>query len=184
MASLDRIFSAIADFTKTMGTLHIDFLNIVRRDIERFTEMTNNLQSQQNWQAWTVIGLSSVGASLAIVGALIPKGSDAASNALNNPRLSANDGIRDAASKALKWIESCLKDNNFLKTTCKSASQFFNGITPAANIWYQGKTTGIESKRELVRLCFQEEQQEKSRFTQDSERAQQAALSILQAKSK
>jgi hypothetical protein len=185
MATLDKIFAEISSFSKTMGSLHSDFLTLVRTDIERFIEKTKSLQNQYHWQGWSVIALSAAGASLAIAGSLIPKGANAASAATSaDPRLGANDGITDAASKAMKWIAGCLKDNEFLRSTCKTASKFFNGVTPAANIWYQGKITECESKRELLRLCFQEEQQEKTGFSQEAKRAQEAALSILQSKAK
>jgi len=184
MAILDGVFSAIGDFSRAMSDLHGSFLGLVRKDIERYREMTGNLQGQYNWQAWTVIGLSGIGASLAVVGTMIPKGGDAASTALNDPRLGANAGITDAVSNAMKAIEGYLKDDKFLRQTCKSASQFFHGITPAAGVWYQGKTTALEADRQLIQMCFQDENQNKSAFAQDGKRAQDAALNILQSKSK
>ncbi|MBS0604341.1 MAG: hypothetical protein JSS60_04795 [Verrucomicrobia bacterium] len=183
MAALDRIFSAIADYSKAMGSLHIDFLDIVRRDIDRFKEMTDKLYGQMQWQAWSVVALSSVGASLAIAGSLFPKGASAA-NPLSNTRLGANDGISDPVSKALTAIGDKLRDSEFMRSTCKTAAKTFNGISPAANVWWQSQTTDSESKRELYRLCFQEGQQEKGTFSQETRRAQESALSILQSKSK
>jgi hypothetical protein len=183
MQALDTIFATISDFSKTMGILHNDFLGLVRRDIGRFIELTDDLYGQMQWQAWSVVGISAVGASLAVVGSLIPKGADPAA-ALNNPRLGANDGIGDTVSNTLKWIGEQLKNNDFLKTTCKSAAKFFNGIAPAADTWFRSQTTKLEANRELMRVCFQEGQQEKNSFSQETRKAQDTALNILQSKSK
>ncbi len=183
--SLDRIFSAMTDYAKAMGGLHNDFLGIVRRDIERFMEMTGSIHNQMQWQAWSVVGLSAVGASLAVVGSLIPKGgANPTSTALSNPRLGANDGINDAFSNTMKWLGDQLRNNDLLRSTSKSAGKFFNGVAPAANVWYQGQTTSLQAKQELMRVCFQDANQDKRGFSQEVNQVQQTALSILQAKSK
>lgn len=182
--SLERIFSAMTDYAKVMGGLHNDFLGIVRRDIERFMELTDGVYNQMQWQAWTAVGLSAVGASLAVVGALIPKGGANPSTALTNPRLGSNDGISDGFSSTLKWIGDQLKDNDFLRSTSKTASKFFHGVAPAADTWFRSQTTTLEANRELMRVCFQDANQDKRVFSQEVNQVQQTALSILQAKSK
>lgn len=184
MAALDKIFATIADFSKSMGSIHGDFLQIVRRDIDRFKEMTQSLYTQMQWQGWSVVALSSLSASLAVVGSLIPKGADPASTTLNNPRLGANDGISDPISNTLKWIGEQLKNNDFLRTNCKTAAKFFNGVTQPTNIFFESQKTKLEANREIIRLCFQEGQQEKSVFSNEGRRAQEQALSILQSKAK
>lgn len=182
--AMDRIFEAITDYSKTMGGLHGDFMSIVKRDIERFMEMTNDLQSQMQWQAGAVFAVSTLGASLAVVGALIPKGADAASTALSDSRLSANDGIGDSISNALKSIGEKLKDSEFLRSTCKTSAKFFNGIGQPVNLLFQSKITQLEAKTKLIEVCFREGQQEKSVFDQEIRRTQDAAQSIMQAKAK
>jgi ankyrin repeat protein len=185
--ALNKIFGEIAEYTKTMGSLHNDFLHIVRRDIDRFLEKTRDLNNQQNLQGWTILGLTSLSASLAIAGALIPPKATpaAASNAPTDPRLSTNAGINDGFSKTMKAIGDKLADNDFLSTTCKTTSKFFDGVTPAAKIWFDSKTTDIESKRTLLeRVNIPNAQGNKSTLDQNVSQAQQAALRILESKTK
>lgn len=184
--ALDRIFAEVADFTKVMGSLHNDFLVLVRRDIDRFLEMTKDLNHQMHWQGWATLGLTSLSASLAVAGALIPKTGPAGSNAPTfNSRLGANDGISDGFSTMLKSIGQKLSDNDFLRTTCKTSSKFFNGVSPAADIWFRSTTTDIESKRQLIdRVNLQDGQAKKSMFDQQAQLAQTAVQRILESRSK
>lgn len=184
--TLDKIFAQVAGYTKSMANLHNDFLILVKRDIDRFLEKTNDLTNQMNWQGWTTIGLTSLSASLAIAGALIPKSSSAAPNTPNlNPRLGANDGITDGFSSAMKAITQKLSDHDFLRTTCKTTSKFFNGVGSAADVWYRSSNTATETKRSLLeRINIQDGQSKKSIFDQQVQQAQTAALRLLEAKSK
>jgi hypothetical protein len=137
------------------------------------------------WQAWSVVGISGLSASLAVAGALIPKGADPASSALSDQRLSANDSIGDTVSNALKKIGEKLGDNKFLRSTCKTASTFFGpNFTSAVNTGFESQKTQFDAKRELMRVCFQEGQNEKNIFSQEMRKAQELSLSILQAKGK
>ncbi len=186
--ALSRIFGEIAEYTKTMGKLHGDFLTLVSADIYHFQEMTNNLKNQMNWQGWTILGLTSLSASLAIAGAFIPKagpaGSTASPPAAANSRLGAN-GIADGFSNAMKAIQEKLSNNDFLRTTCKTTSKFFDGVTPVAQVWSSGKTTEIETKRTLLeRVNLQDGQAKKSTFEQAAQQAQQAATRLLDSKAK
>jgi predicted secreted protein len=182
MTPIDTIIANIAAYTKTCSALHGDFLQHVRRDIERFKEMTQSLHDQKQWQGWTTIGLSAFNGSLAIAGACIPKtGVDATAN---QTRLNANDGPSDAFSNAIKAITDKLKDNEFLRTTCKTSAKFIHNITPAVDSFYGAKQTDMEAKRQLFQLGFQEAGQEKTRCDQASRQAQETALSILQSKAK
>jgi hypothetical protein len=186
--ALNRIFGEIAEFSKTMGSLHTDFLNLVQRDIERFLEKTKDLNNQMFWQGWTTIGLTSLSGSFAIAGAIItkasPTGDTNAASSLNS-RLGANDGIANGFSNAMKAITQKLSDNDFLRSTCKTTSKFFNGVSPAADAWYRSTTTEIESKRSLLeRVNLQDGQTKKSMFDQQVQQAQQAALRLLESKSK
>ncbi len=184
--ALERIFSEVAQFSKTMGGLHNDFLSIVRRDINRFLEQTTNLTNQMHWQGWTTVGLTTLGASLSIAGALLPKtATDAASGASSlNVRLNAQD-FGDQAQEAIRWIGSKLADNDFLRSTCKTSARFINGITPATDVWFRSTTTEIESKRSLLQsVNLQDGQTKKSIFDQQVQQAQTAVLRILESKSK
>lgn len=182
---MDRIFEAITDYSKTMGGLHGDFMKIVKRDIERFMEKTDNLQNQMYWQAGTVFAVGALGASLAVVGSLIPKGADPASSTLDGSRLGANNGAGDAISDALKSIGEKLKDNEFLRQTCKTGAKLFNGVGEnVVSTYHRSKTTKLEADRELIQICMREGQQEKSVFDQEIRRAQDSALQILQSKAK
>lgn len=183
--ALNRIFGEIAEFSKTMGKLHNDFLNIVVLDINRFLETTKNLTNQMYWQGWATVGLTSLSASLAIAGALIPKAGPAGNtNSQANSRLGANDGITDWFSNSLKTISQKLSDNDFLRTTCKTASKTFNGVVPASEVWFRGKTTDIEGKRTLIQQLMQDGQTKKSMCDTQVQQAQQAALRVLESKSK
>lgn len=177
MTAIEKVFSTITEFTKTMGNLHGDFLKVVRRDIDRFKEMTDSLNSQMQWQGWTTIALNSVSASLAVAGTLIPK---AGAAPILDTRLSVNEGIADPLTSILKT----LSDSEFLRSTSKTGAKFFGGIAPAADSWHRSKTTKIEADREITRMSFQEAQGEKSRFDQAATRAQEAVQSILNQKAR
>jgi hypothetical protein len=179
--ALNRVFAEIATFTTTMADLHHDFLSLVQRDIERFLDQTKSLTHQMHWHGWTTLGLTSLSASLAIAGALIPKGGPANTPAPDS-RLGANGGIPDA----LKAITDKLSDNDFLRTTCKTTSKFFNdGVTPAANVWHSSTTTDKQSKLTLLeRINLQDGQSKKSDVDQKVQQAQQAALRLSEIKSR
>lgn len=183
-AQIDKIFSAISDYSRMMGELHIDHLILVRRGIELFEETSGNISSQMQWQCWGVVSLSALSATLAVAGSLIPKGPDSAALPLNNPRLGANDGIGDGISNALKFIDEKLKDSEFLRSSCKTASKFFGDLSEPAQIWSKSQTTQLESKKELIQTYFREGQGEKSGLNQEMKKAQESALSILQSKSR
>jgi hypothetical protein len=185
--ALNRIFTEIAEFSKTMGTLHTDFLNLVVADIHRFLEMTKNLNNQMVWQGWATVGLSSLSASLAILGTVIPKAGPAGSTNSTglNSRLGANDGITDWFSNSMKTILQKLADNDFLRTTCKTTAKFFNGVAPASDVWFRSTTTDIESKRSLIQTVnLQDGQTKKSTFEAQVQQVQQATSRLLDSKSK
>ncbi len=182
MTAIEEIFSAISSYSKSMGRLQNDLLDIFARDIQRFEEMTGNLYNQMQWQAWSVVALTSLSGSLSIAGACIPKAADAVPSA--NPRLNANDGITDAISDFVKVIGDKLSDNEFLKSTCQTVSQTLNGFQQANGIWAQSKSTDMESKRELIRLCYGDARDGKGNFSREMTKAQDLALSIVQSKSK
>jgi hypothetical protein len=182
MPAIDAVFSTITDFSKTMGGLHGDFLGLVRRDIERFLEKTNNIYDQMQWQAWTTVGLTTLSASMAIAGTLIPKGTSPSTPL--DQRLGANNGIGDTVSNTLKWISEKLGDNDFLRTTCKTTSKFFSSVGPAADALYGGARTKLEASKQLLQTCYQEGQQQKGLFGSETRKAQDAMLSIIQSKSR
>ncbi len=184
-AQIDKVFAEISTYTRMMGDLHGDFLQIVRRDIQRFEELTGDISGQMRWQAWSVISLGFLGASLAVAGTFYPKDALASAPPSNNLRLNANDGIRDSISNALTTIRDKLHDNKFMGTTCKAASKLFgNNFSEATQTWYRSETTRLESKKELVQTCFREGQGEKSAVSQEMKKAQESALSILQSRSR
>jgi len=176
MEALDRIFAEMAAYNKEMGSLHHNYLELVNRDIDRFKEMTDEQYDQMNWQARLVLCFTALSGALAVAGAVIPKGS--------TPPSSSSSSSSNFAAKALKAVGDKLKDNDFLRETCKTASQTFQGITPAVNVWQQGKTTKIEAARELLRMLFQEDQQQKGVCSQEARKVQELALSILQSRAK
>jgi hypothetical protein len=181
--SLERIFSEVAQFSKTMGGLHNDYLQIVRRDINRFLEETNNLTNQRQWQGWTIFGLTAFSASFAIAAAWIPKTSSNATSAATtlDPRTNANDGLGDF----LKGLGEKFKDNDFLRSNCKIASKFFEGIKPVSDAWNNSEITETEAKRSLLESAnIRDGQSKKEILGQQVEKAQTAALRILESKSK
>jgi hypothetical protein len=178
MPAIDKIIEVISDYTKTTGQLQKDYLHIVKADIARFLGLTDGMCNQMKWQGWSVVGLTTLGATFAVVGAAIPKADAAASVA--NPRLNANAGLSDV----FKTIGDKLKDNDFLKSACQTASQAFNGVSSVPNVWYGSKTTGLQAKADLAKMGFQNAQQERSGFNQETNKAQEKALSILQAKAR
>lgn len=174
--AIERIFSEVAQFTKTMGSFHNDFLNIVKRDIDRFLEKSQDLASQMNWQGWTTIGLTSLSAGLAVAGTLIPTGGAPTTTDI---RSEAN------GTNLLSGILEKLKDNDFLRSTCKTASKFFNGVSPAADVWFRSSTTELESARGLLeRVDISDGQTKKGIFDQNAQLANSALSRLLESKAK
>lgn len=181
--ALDKIFAEVASFTKTMGTLHNDFLVLVQRDIDRYLEQTKDLSQQMNWQGWTVLTLAVSSGVLGIAGAAMPKAGPDAAPA--NFRLAANDGITDPISDAIKAIGAKLSDTELLKAACQSTSQFFTSLGPVANSWFDSMKTEIESKRSLLdRINIQDGQSKKSMFDSQAQAAQTAVQRILESRAK
>ncbi len=182
---MHRIFAEVADFTKTMGQLHGDFLNMVRRDIDRFLEMTNDLTKQMNWQGWTTVALTSISGTLAVAGNFFPKSGANAATPPVSPRGGAHDGITDGFSNMLKTITQKLSDNDFLRSTCKTVSKAFGSFENVANVWFRGSQTKLESDRSLMeRVNLQDGQAKKSTMDQQVQLAQQAISRLIDAKSK
>ncbi|MGC1878428.1 MAG: hypothetical protein WA347_09000 [Rhabdochlamydiaceae bacterium] len=187
-AALDRVFAEVADYSRTMGGLHHNFLDLVKRDVDRFLEKSKNLSDQMFWQGCAILGLSTISASLAIAGELVPKSGPAAANTPTlDRRLNTNDGITDGFSNAMKAISQKLSDNDFLRTTCKTASHFFGegGLSRVVQTGFQSTTTKIEAAKSLLMSCnISDGQGKKSMFDQQVNQAHQAALRLLESKSK
>ncbi len=174
--AIDRIISEISDYTKITGQLQSNFLDLLLVDIQRFMAMTMDLSKQMFWQGWTVFSVSALGAVLTVAGALIPKTGSSASTP--NTRLDANAGIGDAISDIFKKIGN----SDFLRQTCKTGGMFLtNGVTPAVGSWFESEKTKLEGKRELLRLGFQEDQQERSSMLQETNKAHDRWSAIMQA---
>ena len=182
-ASFSRICGEVAAFTHTMAGLQNNILTLLRCDIDRFFEKTNDLTNQMNWQARTAIGLTSIAASLAITGAIIPKSAPATGNNATtvDSRLGANAGINDTVKDIMKK----LTDNDFLRSTCKTTSKFFNGVTPAADVWFRGTTTEIEAKKKIYEsINIPREQSTESSLQQQIQLAHQAITRLLDSRTK
>lgn len=180
-ASFNRICAEVAGFTHTMAGLQSTILTLVRCDIGLFLKKTNELTNQMNWQGWTTIGLTSLGVSLAIAGALIPKSAPAGNAPTVDSRLGANAGANDSVKDIMKK----LTDNDFLRTTCKTTSKFFNGVAPAADVLFRGTTTEIESKKKIYEsINIPREQSTESSLQQQIQSAQQAVTRLLDSKAK
>jgi hypothetical protein len=185
---LERIFAEIADYNKEIAGLHGDTLSILRRDVERFLEKTDSSCTQMQWQGVAVVALTFLSGSLAVFGALYPKNTPNAPSAASpavDVRLNANAGLGDSASDWFRWFGEKMNDNDFLRSTCKTASKTFSGITPAVDAYFRSTTTEIEAKRSLLeRINIQDAQQQKSTLSQLSQQAQQAIQRILDSKTK
>jgi len=180
----ERVFAAIAEYTKAMGGLHGNFLDLVKTDVENFEKKTKELQSQMRWQGKAVVALASLSFALAICGAAIPEATRAATTPTLPSRLNAL-GLGDHFQNALRFLTTKLRDNSFMRETCKSGSAFFHTASMPANSFLQAKTTEIESKRNLLeRFNLQDGQSKKSMFETQVQLAQQAAQRILESKSR
>lgn len=184
---IDRVFEEVADFTRSMGALQGSFLTQVKRDVERFLEQTKSLQNQMQWQGYATLGLTAIGASLSIAGALIPKA--ATPNAPAAPqldvRMNANAGMSDPLSDAAKWLGDRLHDNDFLRSTCKTSAKAFTGFNNVSDVWFRSSSTDLEARRNLIeRVSLQEAQGMRGQADSNVQTAQTAVLRILDSKSK
>lgn len=176
----DQLCYLIGELTKAHTQIQQDMLRVFINDIKRFEEMTSNVQEQMQWRAYSVVGLSLLAGSLGIAGACIPATGTPASA---DSRLAANEGVSDALSSFAKAVGDKLKDNEFLSSTCKTVSQSFQqGFIPAANTWHESKTIGMEAKREWLRHCFNQANQEKGTAASQHSRINDLLLSIIQAR--
>lgn len=178
-----RVYEAIAEFVKTMGGLHNDVLKLGREDLVRFMELTINYDNQMRWQAGTTFALAIGSATFAIFGELIPKTASPAggtSNPAPDPRLGAN-----AASDAIKKIMEKLGDHEFLRSTCKTASEFSKNMMTPADILFKSLTTEIESKRTIIQTVnMSDTQGKKSTFDAIVQQVHQAFQRLMEAKSR
>ena len=182
---MNRIFAEVADFTKTMGKLHGDFLSIVQRDIARFEELTNDYTNQLNWQGRLTIALTLFNGTFMVAGNFFPKNTGNAATTAVSPRLGAHDGITDGFSNLLKTITQKLSNNDFLRSACKSASKICDGLGDASKVWFNSTQTKLESARSLIQsVNLQDGQAKKSTMDQQVQLAQQAISRLIDAKSK
>lgn len=178
MATLEKVFAQIADFSRTMGILNGDYLKQLRTGIDDFLKKTEDLSAQMNWQGWTTVGLTTFSATFAIAGAMLPQATGTA------PQLSPFDPNAPFQS-GLRIIGQKLQDHDFLRATCKTAAKTFHGVTPAADTWGRAKTAKTEADRTLLeRVTLQNSKQGQDTCTSQMQQAQNLAQSILQSKAK
>ena len=175
---LERIMAEVAQFSKTMGGIHADYLKTVLRDLNRYLEESNNLSSQMKWNGYTTLALTGISASLAVAGACIPKTNGATPNL--DPRGTANAG----SAEMFAQINKLLSDNEFLRTSCKTSAKFFKGVAPAADAFHRSGQTKTESLRNMIQQYMQSGQQGKSNCDTQIQQAMTAILRILDSKSK
>jgi hypothetical protein len=92
--------------------------------------------------------------------------------------------VLNTASAGSSVAGSLIKGNDLMKSHCETAAKFFQGITPASDTWFGSQISGLETKKELTRMGFQESQETKRNSTDLVRRAQDAAQTILQAHSR
>lgn len=178
-----RVFESAAGYNEAMGSLHASYLVAVRRDIESFLNQNKNLSTHMQGQAKQIMYISGIAASLAVLGSMIPKG--AAAGGPLNPRLNAREGISDAVSSSLKWLNEQVQNSELLRSASKAASKLFSeGVLSASQLYGRSQTTGLEARVELMRLAFQEGNGQKSSVDQQRNRAQDAVQTILNNKSR
>ncbi len=185
-AILNQVFAELTACVKMEGGLHNDFLAIVQRDLERFFDETKLLQNQLTWQGRTILCLTVISASLAIAGVLIPKaGATSPAARAADVRMTAN-GARDIFSKQLKWLGERLKDNDFLRETCKAGSTLFgDGLLRFTDVSYRSKTTLTEAERtKIQQILLSDGQGGKSNCSALIQQLNQAALNIIQSKAR
>ncbi len=163
---LDELFSLLSELSKMLHGLNSEALSLVRHDINCFRTMTQDLHSQKNWQGYSTLSFTSLGASLAILGSLLHKNSLPYESARINALVDALGGSK------------------FLRTTASTASKFFGGVAPVSDLWHSSKSSGIESKRSLKQLSFQEGQQEAAALHSIIAKIEAAIFDILKAYAK
>ena len=161
--ALDELFAVLATLSRTLTGLNHEVLGLVRHDINRFKEMTEGLHHQKTWQGRSALSLTTLSASLAILGSLLP----AAGTAGHHSRL--------------KDIIDQVGGSEFLRTTAKTTAEFFHGVVPVSDVWFQGRSTTQEAARSLTQQVFQEEQRVADAYISTAKEIQQMASSILQA---
>ena len=181
--ALSKISAEVSDFTKTMGSLHHDVGILLQRNIARFLEVTNDLSKQMNWQGWATIGMTSFNAAFSIAGTFFPKVAGNTNTPAANPRLGAHDGITDGFSNAMKAITQKLSDNDFLRSSCKTAAKGLTGFQGASDVWFRAAQTKLESERtQYQSIQMQDNQQTKGSLTTTMDMVQNAWSRIIQAK--
>ncbi|MES2121365.1 MAG: hypothetical protein V4492_01140 [Chlamydiota bacterium] len=163
MKPIDRLFSEMADHSKSLAHLQKDYLSSLMDDLDRFLKTTKDLTKQMKWQGWTVVALTSFSAAFAVAGSLFSK--------TNNPL-------------PARFLDK-IKTSDFLRQTCQAAAKFFHGITSPVEIFFRGKTTVTESLRTLIeRVGISENQGSKSHWTSQMQNIHQTMLRILESAGK
>jgi hypothetical protein len=76
------------------------------------------------------------------------------------------------------------EQDKLMKSNFETGAKFCHDIMPAPEAWFRSQITGLEANKELTRICFQEGKENKSTFINEVRRANEAALSILQSKTR
>ena len=73
VSNFNQLIHELSECTKAMGRTHNNYLNISKRDIDRFLDETKKHSSLIHKQAIILVVLTSLAAVTGIAGALIPK---------------------------------------------------------------------------------------------------------------
>lgn len=150
--SLDKLICLIAELSQAMGRLSTETRALVFKDLAALKELTTTSHNQQVWKGWQTVSLAGFTGTLALVGTLIPTGWGATSN------------------------------QEFLASTAKTVARFLEGGVAPANEARHNATLGtLQSNRELVKMCLDQEQGAESGYEATVRKLHEMTSGILHA---
>ncbi len=163
MKPIDRLFSEMADHSKSLAHLQKDYLSSLMNDLERFLKTTQDLSKQMKWQGWTVLALTSFGAAFAVAGSL-----------LTESKLPLPPRFLDK-----------IKSSEFLRQGCLTLSKLFQGLMTPIESFFRSYTTKTDSLKTIIeRVGISENQGSKSHWTSQMQNTHQTMLRILESAGK
>ena len=159
-SALSQVFELLNKLSCIMQDNKRDFLDVVRHDLEKYREESDDLSRERNFQGWSVASLTLAGATLLGTSALVSE-------------------IAELGPNALDFIDS-LGGAESVKKLCEASSQFSDGMKPAVNVFSESRITGKETNKQLLQLAFQRGQQAADQGSNTVEKLVSAALRLYE----
>ncbi|MEN9343433.1 MAG: hypothetical protein RLZZ453_220 [Chlamydiota bacterium] len=137
-SQLSQLFSLMQAIQAAMHNNQRDLFDVVREDLDRYKQESQNLSDTRNWQGWSVATLTLVGAFLLGV----------------SPYIDSLKGF----DKDFETLITELGGVEAVKKLCDTSSQFSRGMEPVLNVWSEGKVSATEVNKHFMQNAYSQGQ--------------------------